>query len=157
MKISSVLALATTITGALGASQALAQKPAPVVRDAIYRGMLVCSRLPFVTTLSRTALEANVAGNAVRYRRPVVMALSGAREGYEEGSGSIDGDKISLKGAWKKGADGYEASYSGSFVRRSAKLTGTQNWNYQGQSYTATCTGAIQRPLAAFLPKDKKN
>ena len=69
----------------------------------------------------------------------------------------MDGDKISLKGAWKKGDDGYEATYPGSFERRSAKMTGTPNWNYQGKTYTRTCTGAIKRPLAAFLPKDKKN
>ena len=50
---------------------------------------------------------------------------------------------------------GYEANYSGSFVRRSAKLSGVQNWTHDGKTYTRTCTGSIKRPLAAFLPKNK--
>ncbi len=36
-----------------------------------------------------------------------------------------------------------------------AKLTGTQKWTHDGQTFTRTCSGAIQRPLAAFLPKPK--
>ena len=58
-------------------------------------------------------------GASVRYKRPVVMANS-VIAGYEEGSGSIDGQKINLKGAWKNGASGYEATYNGNFVRRGA-------------------------------------
>ena len=157
MNVGTVLALAVATAWAAGTSQASAQKATPEVRDAVYRGTFVCSKLPFVFTQLRTAMEANVTGNAVRYKQPVVIAQSGAVEGHEEGTGSVDGDKISLKGAWKKGDDGYEATYTGSFVRRSAKMTGTQNWKYQGKTYTRTCTGAIKRPLAAFLPKEKKN
>jgi hypothetical protein len=152
MKVRTVFALVAIAWA--GTTEASAQKTAPAVRDAVYRGTLVCTKLPFGQM--RTAIEATVTGNSVRYKQPVVMA-EGRIQGHEEGSGSIDGDKINLKGAWKKGADGYEATYAGSFVRRSAKLTGTQNWTYNGKSYTATCTGAIKRPLAAFLPKDKKN
>ena len=157
MKVGTVLTLAVATAWAAGTTQASAQKAAPEVRDAVYRGTLVCGKLPFVFTQLRTAMEANVTGNAVRYKHAVVIAQSGTVEGHEEGTGSIDGDKISLKGAWKKGDDGYEATYSGNFVRRSAKVTGTQNWKYKGKTYTRTCTGAIKRPLAAFLPKDKKN
>jgi len=157
MKVGTVLALAVATAWAAGTSQASAQKATPEVRDAVYRGTLVCSKLPFVFSQLRTAIEATVTGNSVKYKLPVVIAQSGAVEGHEEGSGSVEGDKIGLKGTWKKGADGYEATYHGSFVRRSAKLAGTQNWTYQGKTYTRTCTGAIKRPLAAFLPKDKKN
>jgi len=157
MKVRTVFTLAAAMAWAAGTTEASAQKTTPVVRDAVYRGTLVCTRLPFVFSQLRTAIEATVAGNSVRYKQPVVMAEGGVVEGHEEGSGSVDGEEINLKGAWKKGADGYEATYTGSFVRRSAKLTGTQNWTYNGKTYTRTCTGAIKRPLAAFLPKDKKN
>lgn len=141
-----------------GVTQVSAQpkeRPASV-RDTTYRGTLVCTKMPFVFSQLRSAIEAKVSGNSVTYRRPVVIAASGAVEGYEEGTGNIDGDKVSLKGAWKKGANSYEASYAGTFVRRSAKLSGAQVWSYEGKPYTRTCTGVIKRPLAAFLPREKK-
>jgi hypothetical protein len=156
MKITIVFLFAATSFLAAGASVATAQKEAQVVRDAVYRGTLVCSKLPFLSKQLRGSIEATVSGNSVRYKRPVVMAKS-AIEGYEEGSGSVDGTKISLKGSWKKGASGYEATYAGNFVRRNAKLTGTQIWSHDGKTYTRTCTGSIKRPLAAFLPRGKKN
>ena len=152
MKITAILMIAAA--SAAGVDDASAQKETPVVRDAVYRGTLVCTKLPFISKQLRTAIEATVTGTSVRYKRPVVMA-NGVIEGYEEGFGSVDGEKINLKGVWKKGASGYEANYSGSFVRRSAKLSGVQNWTHDGKTYTRTCTGSIKRPLAAFLPKNK--
>ena len=154
MNIISLLMIAAA--SSTGVDEASAQKATPVVRDAVYRGTLVCTKLPFISKQLRTAIEATVTGDSVRYKRPVVMANS-VIAGYEEGSGSVDGHKINLKGAWKNGASRYEAIYNGSFVRRSAKLTGTQNWTHDGKMYTRTCTGSIKRPLAAFLRKDKKN
>ena len=74
----------------------------------------------------------------------------------EQGTGTIDGQKINLQGDWKSGSRQYEAKYSGSFVRRSAKLKGTQTWTDGGKTVTRACAGAIKRPLKAFLPRDKK-
>jgi hypothetical protein len=68
----------------------------------------------------------------------------------------MDGGKINLKGNWKGNKHEYTAAYSGSFIRRSAKLTGVQTWAHNGKTQTRECTGAIKRPLAAFLPKGKK-
>jgi len=154
MKIIVIVIIAAA--SAAGVCDASAQIVRPVVRDAVYRGTLVCTKLPFISKQLRTAIEANVTGDSVRYKRPVVMANS-VIAGYEEGSGSVDGQKINLKGAWKKGASGYEATYNGNFVRRSAKLSGTQNWTHEGKTYTRNCTGSIKRPLAAFLPKNVSN
>ena len=157
MKAGIMLTLgAAAIVLVAGATQASAQQKdrAPSVRDTVYRGTLVCSKLPFIFSQLRSAIEANISGNSVTYKRPVVIA-GGAVEGYEEGAGNIDGDKINLKGTWKRGANSYEASYTGTFVRRSAKLSGAQVWSYQGKPYTRTCSGVIKRPLAAFLPKKK--
>ena len=74
----------------------------------------------------------------------------------EQGTGTIDGQKIKLQGTWKSGSRQYEAKYSGSFVRRSAKLKGTQTWTDGGKTATRACAGAIKRPLKPFLPRDKK-
>jgi hypothetical protein len=126
------------------------------VREAVYRGTLVCGKLPFIEDPVRAAMEIKIAGNAAQYRRPVRAPRRGSVAGTETGTGTIDGDKISLKGEWRGELGGYSAAYSGRFVRRSAKLAGTQTWTHAGKSYKRDCSGVIKRPLAAFLPKDKK-
>jgi hypothetical protein len=126
------------------------------VRGAVYRGTLVCGKLPFIEDPVRAAIEIKIAGNAAQYRRPVRAPRRGSVAGTETGTGTIDGDKISLKGEWRGELGSYNAAYGGTFVRRSAKLTGTQTWMHAGRSYKRDCSGVVKRPLAAFLPKDKK-
>jgi len=74
----------------------------------------------------------------------------------EQGSGAIDGQKIDLEGTWKGGGREYAAKYSGSFVRRSARLKGTQTWTDGGKTVTRACAGAIKRLFKPFLPRNKK-
>jgi hypothetical protein len=69
---------------------------------------------------------------------------------------ALDGQKINLEGSWKGGKRKYEAKYSGSFVRRSAKLGGTQSRTDGGKTVTRACAGAIKRPLRPFLPRQKQ-
>jgi hypothetical protein len=59
--------------------------------------------------------------------------------------------KIDLQGSWKGGGREYAAKYSGSFVRRSARL-----WTDGSKTLTRACAGAIKRPLKPFLPRNKK-
>lgn len=126
------------------------------VREAVYRGTLVCGKLPFIEDPVRAAIEIKITGNAAQYRRPVRAPRRGSVAGIETGTGTIDSDKISLTGEWRGEFGSYQATYSGTFVRRSAKLAGTQTWMHAGKSYKRECSGVIKRPLAAFLPKDKK-
>ena len=49
----------------------------------------------------------------------------------------------------------YQAKYSGTVVRRHAKLKGTQTWSEGGKTMTRACSGAIKRPLKPFLPRKK--
>ena len=136
---------------------ALSTAPAKAqVRDADYRGTLVCGKLPFVQDPTRAAIAARITDNEGSYERPVTLTGRGKVVGKETGKVKVEGDKIAITGGWKGDNASYEASYSGTFVRRSAKLTGTQNWTHEGKSYTRSCSGAIKRPLAAFLPKSKK-
>lgn len=154
------LTLGAAVFISAGATEALAQKAAPNIRDAVYRGTLVCGKLGFIHDPVREAIEVTVSGPTIRYIR--ALRTQTGMAGAETGTGTIEAGKISLKGSWKSGADSYEATYSGTFVRRSAKLSGAQVWSHDGKTYTRTCSGAIKRPLAAFLPKgenkgEKKN
>jgi hypothetical protein len=137
------------VAGALLAVPAQAQ-----VRDAEYRGTLVCGKLPFAQDPIRAAITVKLAGSEGPYERPVHMPIRTRIAGLE--TGKVDGNKIVLTGGWKGEKSSYEASYSGTFVRRSAKLTGKQSWTHEGKSYSRTCSGALKRPLAAFLRKPQK-
>lgn len=87
--------IAAAIAGA--AAPACAQ-----VRDALYRGTMVCDKLPFTAGKSREAIEVTIAGGSVRYSR-VVRFRGIASSPREEGSGSLSGQNISLLGSWKSG------------------------------------------------------
>lgn len=141
---------------AAAAGAMLAMPVQAQVRDAEYRGTLVCGKLPFAQDPTRAAIAVTLTGNEGPYERPVHMPARSKVIGQETGKVKVDGDKITLTGGWKGDKSSYEASYNGTFVRRSAKLTGEQNWTHEGKSYTRSCSGAIKRPLAAFLPKPKK-
>lgn len=125
------------------------------VRDAVYRGTLVCDKLPFSAGKGREAIEVSISGSSVQYTH-VVRLRDAAEPVKERGSGTLSGQDISLQGSWKSSNRQYEAKYGGSFVRRHADLKGTQTWTDGGKTITRTCSGTIKRPLRMFLPRDKK-
>src|SRR5262245_38547539 len=120
------------------------------IRDAVYRGTLVCAKLPFFETASREAFDITVDGTSARYAHVVRDVFETSSE---LGSGTIDGQGIALTGGWRGKRDSYEARYTGTFVRRSVNLKGTQIWSHDGKTYTRTCSGSIKRPFAIFLPR----
>ncbi len=137
---------------------ALVLAPAPAsaqVKDAVYRGTLVCGALPFLKGHLRAAMEVTINGKSAEYKQPVVNPENGTLLGTETGNGSIDGQAITLTGGYK-GQQSFDATYTGTIVRRSARLTGKQVWTHQGKTYTRTCSGAVKRPFAIFLKKDGK-
>jgi hypothetical protein len=135
---------------------AIASTPAPAeVRDAVYRGTMVCDKLPFSAGKSREAIEVTIAGGAVRYTH-IVRLYDAAEATLEQGTGALSGDNISLQGSWKRANRQYEAKYRGTFVRRHADLKGTQTWNDGGKTVTRACAGTIKRPFKVFLPREKK-
>jgi hypothetical protein len=135
---------------------ATATPAAAQVLDATYRGTMVCEKLPFISDRMREAIEVTIAGGAARYSHVVRLSKVGVEATSEQGTGTINGLKINLQGGWKGGDRSYEAKYSGNFVRRSARLTGTQTWIDGGKTVVRACSGAIKRPLKPFLPRDKK-
>jgi hypothetical protein len=135
---------------------AMAAPVAAEVLDATYRGTMVCDKLPFTSGQMREAIEVKIAGGAARYSHVVRLRNAAVEAEAEQGTGTIDGQKIDLQGAWKSGGRGYEAKYSGSFGRRSAKLKGTQSWTDGGKTVSRACAGAIKRPLRPFLPRAQK-
>jgi len=126
------------------------------VLDATYRGTMLCDKLPFTNDKMREAIEVTISGGAARYSHVVRLSKVDVEATTEQGTGALDGPKITLQGRWKGGSRSYEAKYSGSFVRRSAMLKGTQTWTDGGKTVTRPCTGAIKRPLKPFLPRGKK-
>ena len=141
-----VAAVAVAIVGTAASAQ---------VRDAVYRGTMVCDKLPFSAGKSREAIEVTIAAGAVRYTQ-VVRLHDAAEAAPEVGTGTLSGDNISLQGAWKGGNRQYEAKYNGTFVRRHADIKGTQTWTDGGKTLTRSCAGVIKRPFKVFLPSDKK-
>jgi hypothetical protein len=142
--------------GLLAVAFAIAGTPASAqVRDAVYRGTMVCDKLPFTVGNGREAIEVTIAGSTVRYTHAV--RLHGAAAPTSEvGTGALSGNDISLQGSWKGGNRQYEAKYSGTFVRRHASLKGAQTWNDGGKTVRRACSGSIRRPLRAFLPRERK-
>src|SRR5262245_59088475 len=67
------------------------------VRDAIYRGTMVCDKLPFFETAAREAIEVKIKGTSVTYTH---IVRERGEMSFEQGTGTLDGDKISLKGEW---------------------------------------------------------
>jgi hypothetical protein len=143
-------ALAAALLAAVGAPAAAE------VLDAVYRGTLVCDKLPFMRAKTREAIDVTIAGGAARYNHVVRLRAGTVEPGLEKGTGTLKDQRISLQGSWSGGKRAYKAAYSGTFVRRSAKLSGTQTWSDGGKTITRACSGAIKRPLRAFLPRGKK-
>ena len=143
-----LLAAAAMVTVATPASA--------VVLDATYRGTLVCSKLPFTKTKMREAINVKIMGGAAHYSHVVRLRAAATEHVAEQGFGTVVGQAISLQGSWSGGGREYKAAYSGTFVRRTARLKGTQTWTAGGKTITRACSGAIKRPLKAFLPRQKK-
>ena len=141
---------------ALAAMTVMATPAAAEVLDATYRGTMVCDKLPFTSDKMREAIEVTITGGAARYSHVVRLRSLAVEAAAEQGTGMIDGQKIDLQGTWKGGSREYEAKYSGSFVRRSARLKGMQTWTDGGKTVTRACAGAIKRPFKPFLPRNKK-
>ena len=136
------------VLAAIFATPAAAQP----VRDAVYRGTLICDKLPFTTAKMREAIDVTISRGTVRYSH-VVRLREQPEAVMEQGTGKLEGENISLEGAWDGGARQYKASYSGTFVRRSARLRGTQTWTDGGRTIARACSGAIKRPFRVFLPR----
>ena len=140
----------------LAAATVMATPAAAEVLDATYRGTMVCDKLPFTSDKMREAIEVTVTGGAARYSHVVRLRNLAVEAAAEQGTGTIDGEKIDLQGTWKGGGREYAAKYSGSFVRRSARLKGMQTWTDGGKTITRACAGAIKRPFKPFLPRNRK-
>jgi hypothetical protein len=146
---SAIVMLAAAIVVTAGAPAAAE------VRDAVYRGTLVCDKLPFTEKGMREAIDVTISGSTASYSH-IVRLREAPETAPEKGAGKVDGQSINLEGSWKGSNREYQAKYSGTFVRRSALLKGTQTWSEGGKTVVRSCSGAIKRPLRAFLPRAKK-
>jgi hypothetical protein len=154
-EIAAIAALAAVAVATTAVDAAAQTKRQTKVLDAVYRGTLVCAKLPFTENAMREAIAVTVSGGDATYTH-VVRLREHPEPAEEKGTAKLDGARISLQGGWKGAAGEYQAGYSGSFVRRSARLVGTQTWTINGRIVTRSCSGVIKRPLKAFLPRNRK-
>ena len=126
------------------------------VLDAVYRGTLVCDKLPFTETKMREAIDVTISSGVARYTHVVRLRREAVEATAEHGNGTLSGQNIKLQGSWNGENRQYNANYSGTFVRRSGRLIGTQTWTVGGRTVTRNCSGAIKRPLKVFLPRNRK-
>ena len=89
---------------------AMGKPVAAEVLDATYRGTMVCDKLPFTSQQMREAIEVTISGGAVRYNHVVRLRNAAVEATGEQGTGTIDGQKIDLQGTWKSGSRQYEAN-----------------------------------------------
>ena len=146
-----VKALGLCVVAAAFAPPAAAQ-----VLDAVYRGTLICGDLPFGIGKNREAIEVTIMAGTVNFKHVVRLNNSLVDASAEQGSGTLDGAKLELQGAWKGSVYAYKATYGGSFVRRSAELKGTQTWTDltdSSKSFSRSCAGSIKRNFKPLLPK----
>jgi hypothetical protein len=156
MRIITTIGMLAAVAAAMTSTPAAAQaQRQPQVLDAVYRGTMVCAKLPFTEFAMREAVAVTLTGGSGSYTH-VVRLREQPDLAEEKGTAKIDGPRIILEGSWKGDAGQYQANYSGSFVRRSAKLVGTQTWTVNNRIVTRSCSGVIKRPLKAFLPRGKK-
>ena len=97
----------------------------------------------------REAIEVTIAGGVARYNH-VVRLRDKASEIVEKGAGIVKGQNIDLQGSWKDDTRQYEAKYSGTFVRRSAQLKGTQTWTDGGKTVDPRLLGRDQAAAEAI-------
>jgi hypothetical protein len=81
---------------------AMGKPVAAEVLDATYRGTMVCDKLPFTSQQTREAIEVTISGGAVRYNHVVRLRNAAVEATAEQGTGTIDGQKINLQGAIKR-------------------------------------------------------
>src|SRR5689334_1725048 len=100
----SVMARTGNLIGLIGAAAIVfaATSAMAQIRDAVYRGTLVCDKLPFAPGKGREAIEVTITGSSAQYTH--IVRLHGSVEAERErGTGTISGQDISLHGAWKGG------------------------------------------------------
>ena len=79
---------------------AMSAPAAAEVLDAVYRGTLVCDKLPFTRMQMREAIDVTISGGVARYNH-VVRLRDRASEVSEKGAGVVKGQNIDLQGSWK--------------------------------------------------------
>ena len=124
------------------------------VLDAVYRGTLECGRPPFGDDKTHDTVRVTIFDGKIKYSR-VVQISDNPDAMPETGSGRLDGQNIRLTGAWRGSGRAYNAVYVGTFIRRTARLTGTQTWMVDGKVVVRTCRGSIKRPFRMFIRHPK--
>src|SRR6201981_383707 len=118
--------------------------------DGKWTGTINCAKLSFTKGPFKVPMEMNVEKGAATYIRDVYNKDGTQVVGTEEGTGMIDGGKLTLTATWKSTQErprySYTASYSGTISAKSANLKGTQVWkSVDEKTENRACTIALKR------------
>ena len=118
--------------------------------DGKWAGTINCAKLSFTKGPFKVPMEMKVEKGAATYIRDVYNKDGTQVVGTEEGTGTIDGGKLTLTATWKSTQErprySYTASYSGTISAKSANLKGTQGWkSVDEKTENRACTIALKR------------
>jgi len=115
-----------------------------------WTGTINCAKLSFTKGPFKVPMDMTVEKGAATYIRDVYNKDGTQVVGTEEGTGTIDGGKLTLTATWKSTQERprytYTASYLGTISAKSANLKGTQVWkSVDGKTEDCACTIALKR------------
>ena len=118
--------------------------------DGKWTGTINCAKLSFTKGPFKVPMEMKVDKGAATYVRDVYNKDGTQVVGTEEGSGTINGGKLTLTATWKSAQErprySYTASYSGTISAKAANLKGTQVWkSVDEKTENRACTIALKR------------
>lgn len=118
--------------------------------DGVWEGDLHCETIPQVTSGPlRGKFTLTVEGTTARYERHILNPDSNVPSGnVESGGGTVAPDgAVRLEGRASGRRWSLTANYSGRLEERRARLTGTQDWWFEGRggTFARKCTLALAR------------
>jgi hypothetical protein len=118
--------------------------------DGKWTGTINCAKLSFTKGPFKVPMDMTVEKGAATYVRDVYNKDGTQVVGTEEGTGTIDGGKLTLSATWKSTQErprySYTASYSGTISATAANLKGAQVWkSVDGKTENRACTIALKR------------
>ena len=109
--------------------------------DGLYTGKLSCEIIAGQTRRPlSTDIRITIAGTSVRYEREILNPDGGGSTGIKErGTGSVNGNTLSMTAAGRGNSWSYEASYNGTIAGGAIAMRGVQKWHVNRGNQNRPC------------------
>ena len=113
--------------------------------EGIFRGTLVCEKMPASPDILHAPLDMTIRGSNVQFARPLFNWNGTLVVGSELGIGSVDPEgKLHLTSSWYNSGMTFDGEYSGALTKTSGTFSGTQSWrDGKNNSGKRACTAAL--------------